>query len=94
LKPLLRERGCMSEKTACPDQLPPASTLDGLVVAPDATVGTDDEELESDACHCGVLCGDHLPVELDDVGETLDVISWPRLRELAESSDRDTAVYD
>jgi hypothetical protein len=52
------------------------SALDELVVALDATVGSEDEELEPDA-HRLAGSGDHLPVELDDVGDALDVVSSP-----------------
>jgi hypothetical protein len=50
------------------------SALDELVVALDATVGSEDEELDA---HRLAVSGDHLPVELDDVGDALDVVSSP-----------------
>jgi hypothetical protein len=46
------------------------------VVAPDAPVRAEDEELEPDAGHLAVG-GNHLPVELDDVGDALDVVPPP-----------------
>jgi hypothetical protein len=61
------------------------SALDELIVAPDAAVGSEHQELESDSRHFAVL-GDHLPVELDDVGEPLDVVSSPEA-ELPESDE-------
>jgi hypothetical protein len=52
------------------------SALDELVVAPDAAVRREDQELKPDARHLAVV-GDHLPSELDHVGEALEVVSPP-----------------
>ena len=53
-------------------------TLDEHVVALDPAVRGKDEEVEPDRNRLTVL-GDRLPVELDDVAESLGVVALPEL---------------
>src|SRR5262249_2297413 len=54
-----------------------ASALDELVVAGDAAVLVEDEDLQAGARRLAAAGGDHVPVELDDVAEAVCVA--PRL---------------
>jgi len=56
-------------------------TLDERVVALDPAVRGEDEEVEPDSERLAVL-GDRLPVELDDVAESLGVVAPPEAEPL------------
>src|SRR5215218_2854087 len=54
---------------------------DECVVALDPAVRSEDEEVESDCGHL-VILGDRLPVEFDDVAESLGVVAPPEAEPL------------
>src|SRR5262249_6667442 len=51
------------------------SALDELIVGLDAAILVEDENLQAGACRCAAVGGNHLPGELDDVAETVCVLS-------------------
>src|ERR687895_50370 len=68
----------------CPATMTMAALLsrdDERVVALDPAVRGEDEEVEPDCEHLAVL-GDRLPVELDDVAQSLGVVAAPEAEPL------------
>jgi hypothetical protein len=70
-------RAPLVETKECRERL----TLDERVVALDPAVRGEDEEVEPDSERLAVLV-DHLPVELDDVAESLGVVAPPEAEPL------------